>query len=173
GASAIDTIETIAEEEKLDCRFSRVPGYLHAPMDSGSKNESDSLKQEAELANTLGFDATYLDAIPHYNLPGVRFANQAKFHPRKYLAGLVETIPGQGSNVFEQSDAGEFDAEKRRVKVNGHWIAFERVIVATNNPLVGLANVAKATLFQTKLSLYSSYVLGARIAHDLLPIALI
>ena len=172
GASAIDTVEMIAEEEKLDCQFRRVPGYLHAPMDGGSKNESDSLKQEAELANTLGFDATYLDAIPHFNLPGVRFANQAKFHPRKYLAGLVETIPGQGSNVFEQSEAGEFDAEKRRVKVNGHWIAFERVIMATNNPLVGLASAAKATLFQTKLSLYSSYVLGARVPHDSLPMAL-
>ena len=172
GAAAIDTIETIVEEEKLDCGFSRVPGYLHAPMEGGSKNESDSLQQEAELAGTLGFDATYLDAIPHFNLPGVRFANQAKFHPRKYLAGLVETIPGEGSDVFEQSEAGEFDAEKRRVKVNGHWIAFERVIIATNNPLVGLASVPEATLFQTKLSLYSSYVLGANIPCDSLPSAL-
>jgi glycine/D-amino acid oxidase-like deaminating enzyme/nitrite reductase/ring-hydroxylating ferredoxin subunit len=172
GASAIDTIEMIVEEEKLDCRFSRVPGYLHAPIDGGSRNESDSLKQEAELADTLGFDATYLDAIPHFNLPGVRFANQAKFHPRKYLAGLIETIPRQGSDVFEQSEAGEFDAGKRRVKVNGHWIGFERVIMATNNPLVGLASVAKATLFQTKLSLYSSYVLGANVPRASLPIAL-
>ena len=172
GAAAIDTIAMIVEEEKLDCRFSRVPGYLHAPMDGGSKNESASLKQEAELANTLGFDATYVDAIPHFRLPGVRFANQAKFHPRQYLAGLVETIPGQGSNVFEQSEACEFDAEKRRVKVKDHWIAFERVIMATNNPLVGLASVAEATLFQTKLWLYSSYVLGASVPRDSLPIAL-
>jgi len=172
GAAAIDTIEMIVEQEKLDCQFSRVPGYLHLPMDGGSDNESNSIKQEAELANSLGFDATYLDAIPQFNLPAVRFANQAKFHPRKYLAGLVEAIPGQGSNIFEQSEAGEFDAKKRRVKVNGHWIAFERVIVATNNPLVGLANVAKATLFQTKLSLYSSYVLGANIPCDSLPSAL-
>ena len=49
-------------------------------------------------------------------------------------------------------------------KANGHWITFDRVAVLTNNPLVGFASVTAATLFQTKLSLYSSYVLGC--AHS-------
>ena len=37
------------------------------------------------------------------------------------------------------------------------------VILATHNPLMGNAGLLRATLFQTKLSLYTSYALGARL----------
>lgn len=172
GVAAIDQIEEIVEREKIECEFGRVPGYLHAPVDGDWESEAKKLKEEAKLANELGFDAEYVESVPHYGLPGIRFANQAKFHPRKYLAGLIEVISADGSHLFEESAAEEFDAEKRRAKVNGHWIQFERVVMATNNPLVGLASVTDATLFQTKLALYSSYVLGASVPSGSLPHAL-
>jgi len=38
--------------------------------------------------------ADYLDKVPYAQRPGIRFPNQAKFHPRKYLAGLVRQMPG-------------------------------------------------------------------------------
>lgn len=172
GAAAIEEIERIVTEEQSDCEFVRVPSYVHVREDGSSKKEASSLKKEADLAVKLGFDATYLDSAPYFNLPAVRFANQAKFHPRKYLRSLVEKIPGNGSHVFEKSAASEFDAEKRRVKVNRSWISFDRVVMATNNPLVGLANIAGATLLQTKLSLYTSYALGARLPANTIPEAL-
>jgi Rieske Fe-S protein len=56
--------------------------------------------------------------------------------------------------------------------VNGHWIGFDRVVMATNNPLVGLASVTSATLLQTKLSLYTSYVIGARVLSETVPEAM-
>jgi glycine/D-amino acid oxidase-like deaminating enzyme/nitrite reductase/ring-hydroxylating ferredoxin subunit len=171
GAAAIDQIEAIVREEKIECEFTRIPGYLHAPADGDWASESSKFKEEAKLANELLFDAEYLEAIPHFGVPGIRFANQAKFHPRKYLAGVLEKIPGDGSHVFEQSAAEEFDAEKRRAKVNGHWVQFDRLVVATHNPVLGMASVTEATLFQTKLSLYSSYVLGASVAAGSVPIA--
>ena len=110
-------------------------------VDASSKKEASSLKKEADLAAKLGFDAAYLNSAPYFNLPAVRFANQAKFHPRKYLRSLVAKISGSGSHVFEKSAASEFDAKKRRVKVNRNWISFDRVVMATNNPLVGLASM--------------------------------
>jgi Rieske Fe-S protein len=85
---------------------------------------------------------------------------------------LVEKISGNGSHVFEKSAADEFDAKKRRVKVNRSWISFDRVVMATNNPLVGLASITSATLLQTKLSLYTSYALGARVPANTVPEAL-
>jgi glycine/D-amino acid oxidase-like deaminating enzyme/nitrite reductase/ring-hydroxylating ferredoxin subunit len=172
GAAAIDEIERIVEEEGSDCDFTRVPAYLHVRVDGSSKKEASSLKKEADLAAKLGFDAVYLNSAPYFNLPAVRFANQAKFHPRKYLRSLVAKIPGNGSHVFEKSAASEFDAKKRRVKVNRNWISFDRVVVATNNPLVGLASITSATLLQTKLSLYTSYALGARVPLNTVPEAL-
>ena len=172
GAAAIDEIERIVAEEGIQCEFGRVPAYLHAPVDASSKKEASYLKKEADLAAKLGFDAAYLDSAPYFNLPAVGFANQAKFHPRKYLRSLVAKVPGSGSHVFEKSAASEFDAKKRRVRVNRHWISFDRVILATNNPLVGFASMTAATFFQTKLSLDTSYAFGARVPSNTIPEAL-
>jgi glycine/D-amino acid oxidase-like deaminating enzyme len=61
---------------------------------------------------------------------------------------------------------------KRRAKVNGHWISFDRVVMATNNPLVGLASITSATLLQTKLALYTSYAIGARVPSETIPEAI-
>jgi glycine/D-amino acid oxidase-like deaminating enzyme/nitrite reductase/ring-hydroxylating ferredoxin subunit len=172
GAAAIDEIERIVKEEESDCEFTRVPAYVHARVGGSSKKEASLLKKEADLAAKLGFDAAYLNSAPYFNLPAVRFANQAKFHPRKYLRSLVAKIPGSGSHVFENSAASEFDAKKRLIKVNGNWISFDRVVMATNNPLVGLSSIVGATLLQTKLSLYTSYALGGRVARGTIPEAL-
>jgi len=172
GAAAIDEIERIVGEEGIQCEFVRVPAYLHAPVGASSKKEASHLKKEADVAEKLGFEADYLDSAPHFSLPAVRFANQAKFHPRKYLQSLVAKVPGNGLHVFEKSAASEFDAKKRRVKVNGSWISFDRMVMATNNPLVGFARMMAATLFQTKLSLYTSYAFGARVPIGTIPEAL-
>ena len=172
GAAAIDEIEGIVREEAIDCEFTRVPAYVHLRKRDFSAKEISSLRKEAELAAKLGFDAEYLKAAPYFNLPAVRFANQAKFHPRKYLRALALKLPGNGSHVFEKSAAIEFDAKKQRVKINRSWIGFERVIMATNNPLVGLASITSTTLLQTKLSLYTSYAVGACVPLGTVPEAL-
>ena len=172
GAAAIEEIERIVREEEIECEFSRVPAYVHVRAGGPPAKEVRWLKKEADIAKKLGFDAAYQNSIPHFNLPGVHFADQAKFHPRKYLKSVVETIPGNGSHVFENSAATEFDAKTRRVKVNGKWTGFDRVVMATNNPLIGLDRLIDATLFQTKLSLYTSYALGARLPSNILPEAL-
>ena len=131
GAAALDEIEALVQSEDIDCEFTRLPAYLHVPLEGAKSGETAKLKEDANLAQKMGFDAAYLNAIPHFGVPGIRFANQAKFHPRKYLGGLIETIPGNGSHVFEKTAASEFDAEKRRVKANRHWISFDRVVIAT------------------------------------------
>src|SRR6266513_2465297 len=172
GAAALDESEALVQGEEIDCEFTRLPAYLHVPLDRAKSNETAKLKEDADLAQKMEFDAAYLNSIQHFGVPGIQFANQAKFHPRKYLAGLIETIPGNGSHVFEKTAAGKFDAEKRRVKANGHWLSFDRVVIATNNPLVGFASITAATLFQTKLSLYTSYALGGRVPSGTLPEAL-
>jgi glycine/D-amino acid oxidase-like deaminating enzyme/nitrite reductase/ring-hydroxylating ferredoxin subunit len=172
GAAAIDEIERMVSEEEIDCEFTRVPAYVHARVGGSPKKEAPLLKKEADVAAKLGFDAAYVESAPYFDLPAVRFANQAKFHPRKYLRSLVEKIPGNSSHVFEQSAATEFDAKKHRAKVNRNWIGFGRVVVATNNPIVGLASIASSTLLQTKLSLYTSYALGARVPPGTVPEAL-
>ncbi len=61
---------------------------------------------------------------------------------------------------------------RARVKANGHTVTCEDVVIATHNPLVGFGGMAGATLFQTKLALYTSYVIAGRVARGVVPDAL-
>ena len=104
--------------------------------------------------------------------PGVRVEAQARVHPRKYLAGLARAITARGGRVYEHSEAQEFCKEPLSVKVNGCTLTCDDIVVATHNPLVGLSSIAEATLFQTKLALYTSYVIGGRVPRGEVPDAL-
>lgn len=172
GFAAIDEIQRIVRKEGIDCEFTRAPAYVHMRTDGDPEKERPTLQEEAKIASDLGFDAVFLESIPYFNVPGVRYANQAKFHPRKYLRGVLEKIPGDNSHVFQESEAGEFDAERQRLQVNGHWISFDRVVIATHNPILGFAGMAWATIFQTKLALYSTYAIGAQIPKGAVPQAM-
>jgi glycine/D-amino acid oxidase-like deaminating enzyme/nitrite reductase/ring-hydroxylating ferredoxin subunit len=171
GMAAIDEIEQIVQNQNIACEFSRVPGYLHAPVTDGQADERATLKKDAKLANDFGFNAAYLDRVPFINTPGVRFADQAKFHPLKFLFALAKEVHGGGSHLFENSAVKEFDSKKKRARVNGNWINYDRVILATNNPLLGESSLLAGMIFQTKLALYSSYVIGAVISRGTVPIA--
>jgi len=163
GMAAIEKVESLAHAEAIDCEFRRCPGYLHAPARGQSRVE---LEREAAAAHELGIDAVLTPETPFRNLPGVLFTRQAIFHPLKYLAGLLRTIPGDGSHVFEKTAAGEID--DHTVRAPGGSVRFRHLILATHNPLVGDSSLLGATLFQTKLSLYTSYALGARIPSGLI-----
>ncbi|MDQ6623661.1 MAG: FAD-dependent oxidoreductase [Verrucomicrobiota bacterium] len=171
GAAAIDQIEEIAGNEKIECEFTRVPGYLHAPVSGGTRDERPGFREDAQLANEFGFDATYLDSVPHMNTPGVRFADQAKFHPLKYCGALANLIAGENGYLFEESEVSEFDAKKRRAKVGRHWIDYGLLVLATHNPLTGESGLVSSMVFQTKIALYTSYVVGARLPKNAIPAA--
>jgi glycine/D-amino acid oxidase-like deaminating enzyme/nitrite reductase/ring-hydroxylating ferredoxin subunit len=172
GLAAIAQIDTIVRDEEIECDFAWVPGFLHAPVDGWSGQEEKSLREEAALASDLGFDASFVDGVPFAGVPGIRFEDQARFHPRKYLAGLVRAITARGGQVYEHSAAEEFLEKPLRVRANGCTITCDDIVLATHNPLVGIGNLASATLFQTKLTLYTSYAVAGRVAPGTLPDAL-
>lgn len=172
GQAALEQIATTVETEMIDCDFGWVPGYLHAPWSGSRKNDAEELREDAELAQEFGFDAAYMDEVPFAELPGVRFANQARFHPLKYLAHLLERIPGRGSHVFENSEADKFHDDPRSVEVNGKTVRFDYAILATHVPLMGRSSLPAAAMFQTKMASYSSYVIAARVPKGRVPDAL-
>jgi glycine/D-amino acid oxidase-like deaminating enzyme/nitrite reductase/ring-hydroxylating ferredoxin subunit len=169
GCAAIDQIFQIARAEGLDCEFRLVPNYLHAPLQEAEEKHAKMLADEARIARELEIDATYHDAIPFFRLPGVEFRQQALFHPRKYLAGLLEKIPGSGSYVFENSEAEDFEDDPLSVRVGGHRVRGNYLVIATHTPLTGLSSKLGALTFQTKLSWKSTYAIGAKIAAGLVP----
>jgi glycine/D-amino acid oxidase-like deaminating enzyme/nitrite reductase/ring-hydroxylating ferredoxin subunit len=169
GRAAIDQIVTNIRNEKIECEFDWIPGYLHAAAGQDAGKEIASLRKDLQLADKLGFPAELLDSIPFINRPGIKFLHQAKFHPLKYLAALLRIIPGKGSHVFENSGSGEIQAKPLAVKIGQQKIRCSYLILATHTPLTGKTNLASATLFQSKLFLYTSYALGGKIPAGVLP----
>jgi glycine/D-amino acid oxidase-like deaminating enzyme/nitrite reductase/ring-hydroxylating ferredoxin subunit len=163
GLAAIATIDEVVREHAIDAGFEWVDGYLHASLKDETSQEPERLQEEAALARDLGFDAEYVESVPLVNRPGIRFPNQARIHPRSYLAGVAKAFVALGGRIYEHSAADEFQTDPRAVKAAGHVVRCEDVVIATHNPLVGLGGLVGATLFQTKLALYTSYVIAGRV----------
>jgi glycine/D-amino acid oxidase-like deaminating enzyme/nitrite reductase/ring-hydroxylating ferredoxin subunit len=192
GLAAIATIDDIIRREDIACDFAWVSGYLHAPVDASSQDiemAARELRDEAEAAARLGFDATFVDRAPYVNRPALEIADQARFHPRKYLGALLERLQADGVQVFEHAnveDISQASAAGFAVKVSDrdghgagdhgadhhHVITCKDVVIATHNPIVGAAGMVAASVLQTKLALYTSYVVGGRVERGRVPDAL-
>ena len=169
GAAAIDQIMGNIRSEDIACDFRWVPGYLHAPLDGATDQNREMLQREAEAAQALGIEAQFLPAVPCFGVPGVKFPHQALFHPRKYLSALAQKIPGNGSHIFEHTPAGEVRETPLTVMSGGFHIRCGYLVIATHNPRIGTASPLAATLFQSKLALYTSYAVGAKVPAGKLP----
>jgi len=171
GLAAIATIDEVVREHAIDASFEWIDGYLHVPADD-TERTGDDLKADATLANDLGFDAEYVATVPLIGRPGIRFTNQARIQPRAYLAGVAKAFITLGGRIYEHSSADDFCDDPRAVKVAGHSVHAEDFVIATHNPRVGLSGLAGATLFQTKLALYTTYVIAGRAPKGEVPDAL-
>jgi glycine/D-amino acid oxidase-like deaminating enzyme/nitrite reductase/ring-hydroxylating ferredoxin subunit len=171
GMAAIDQIVSLIRRHDIDCDFHWVPGYLHASLRDPDPRRIEELEREADAARDLGIRAELLPAVPLFEVPGVKFSQQAIFHPRKYLRALLGQIPGDGSHVFEQTSADEITDEPLTVKCGQHSIRGGYLVLATHTPLQGMTGTLSALLLQTKLALYTSYAIGGKIPQDRLPVA--
>ena len=173
GVAAIDQIYDIVQSTGGDAEFEWVPGFLHGGLDGSDARDRESLEKDAQLARELDFDAEFLDAVPFAKRPGVRFANQAKFHPYKYLKPMLKAIPGDGSYVFENTDATEVEESPLTVHANKFKNSLQ---LFDELPLTrrcwAKPGCSRARSFKSKLALYTSYVLGAKLPPNSLPKAL-
>jgi len=176
GLAALAEIERLVAELDIDCDFETVPGFLHLrPADDPAApraDEAGELRTEAEIAEELGFDAAFEPAVPLHATPGVRFERQARIHPLRYLAGLARAAVERGVRIREDSGAERFHEEPLRVDTRRGSVSCAEVVVATHNPLVGVAGSTAATLLQTKLALYTSYVVAGYVPRGVVPDAL-
>ncbi|MFN9109056.1 MAG: FAD-dependent oxidoreductase, partial [Bacteroidota bacterium] len=89
---AITWIERIVAVEGIECGFRRVPAFLY------TEHERDvtKLREELTAMRKAGLAARLTREVP-VRFPvraGIRVEAQAELHPRDYLRGLAERIPG-------------------------------------------------------------------------------
>jgi glycine/D-amino acid oxidase-like deaminating enzyme/nitrite reductase/ring-hydroxylating ferredoxin subunit len=154
--AALECIAQLVEEGGIDCDFERKANYVYAE----SAEEAGTLREEAEAAQRAGLDASFVEHTPlPYDVSGaIRLENQAQFHPRKYLLALAETIPGEGSQVFEQTTATNVkNGEPCTVETDRGTLRAKDVVVATHLPF------EDSGLFFTKAHPHRSYAVAAPI----------
>lgn len=164
-SAAVTRIESIASLEDIDCDFERVDGYLFL----GGDSTPDELDRELAATHRAGLtDVEMVEKAPFDfwdSGPALRFPRQAQFHPIKYLNGLTRAILRDGGQIFSHTHAEKIeDGEPCRVTTtDGHVIAADHIVVATNSP------VNDWVILHTKQSAYRSFVIGARVPRGSIP----
>jgi len=153
--AAIELIRTLARTVTPRCDLTPVPGFLY----SESADDAGALNDEMEAAREAGLVVSMTQDVP---LPfpvaaAVRFEDQARFHPRRYLVPLAEEIVRGGGRVFTETRVLDIEGgEPCRVETDRGPITAGHVLVATHSPLNKL-------FLQTRVAPYRSYVLALRV----------
>jgi glycine/D-amino acid oxidase-like deaminating enzyme/nitrite reductase/ring-hydroxylating ferredoxin subunit len=163
-STAIDRIETIVRQERIDCDFQRLDGYLF--LAAGDKRET--LERELDAARRAGLRAVNLiERAPFSSFdtgPCLRFPNIAQFHPLKYLAHLARAIEQAGGRIFCDTHADSVEGGVPAVVQAGRQVVTaDAVVVATNVPINDRVTI------HTKQAPYMTYVIAARVAPGAVP----
>ncbi|KPU43802.1 gamma-glutamylputrescine oxidoreductase [Oxobacter pfennigii] len=155
---ALNFIAGIIKEKNIDCNFERQSAYCYTQSDQYVEQISDEVKTASEL----GINASYAEEIP---LPidikcAVRFDNQARFHPLKYLLPISRDITDSGSYIFENTRAVDIKEGDTVTVVteNGRKVNAKYLIIASHYPFVNMEGLYFSRLFPER-----SYALGIKI----------
>jgi len=166
--AAIDRIEQICMREQIQCDFHRVDGYLFL----GKGDDRSTLEKELDAAHRAGLSRVELlvkAPVRSFDTgPCLRFPRQGQFHPTKYFDGVTAAILKAGGRIYTQTRALEIsDGSPVEVRTQGGaTIRASVVVVATNTPVKDRFRI------HTKQAPYRTYVIGARVAKDSVPLGL-
>ncbi|HEY0165066.1 MAG TPA: FAD-dependent oxidoreductase [Sphingomicrobium sp.] len=135
--AAINRIEAICRDENIDADFARLDGLL-VPAEPKHMRE---LEQEYDACRSLGVDVEWTDEAPVPMPEGtraLRFPNQARFHPLKYIRGLTQAIESRGGRIHGGTVFSSDQEEDGAVIIEteaGHRIRGKAAMFATNSPV--------------------------------------
>ncbi|MFZ7121058.1 MAG: FAD-dependent oxidoreductase [Eubacteriaceae bacterium] len=159
---SINFIENTVNELNINCDFTKQSAYVF----TNDSNYIRAIKDEFSTACNLEIDARFVENIP-IPIPikgAVEFQNQAQFHPRKYLMHLAKLINGDGSFIFENSEAVHINRSNPcKVKlINQQTISAKYVIVASHFPFCDSIGLYFAKMYTER-----SYIIGLKIKEAL------
>lgn len=160
---AVEHVARVSTELGVDCELERCAAFTYVQ----DQQSVDQVRGEVDAAQQAGLNASFVTQTP---LPfpvaaAVRVQDQAQFHPRKYLLGLLADLTAAGGRVFERSRVVDLDEGDpcRVVTEAGATVTARDVVVATHYPVFD-----RALLF-ARLSVKRELVVAAEIPEDAAP----
>lgn len=158
--AAVDRIASILKKERIACDFKRLDGILGLARGQ----QVSLLEDELEACHRLGYAgvrwATKDELARLKTTRGLCFPEQARFHPVKYLNGLLRKIEGRGGEIYAHSPVVALAETRTGVTLTtaaGHKVRAKHAVVATNSP------IEPRLAIHSKQTPYRSYVLGAEV----------
>lgn len=135
--AAVNRIEAICADEGIDADFRRLDGFL-VPAEAAHMGD---LEQEFDACGSIGVEVEWTSEPP-IDLPkgtrALRFPNQGRFHPLKYVCGLIRAIEARGGRLYGSTVYVDHSEEDGGVTVeteNGRKIRAGAAVFATNSPV--------------------------------------
>jgi len=134
---AFNDIRALVTRENIACDWHIADNYVY----TAEQKTVAKLQHEAAVAGALGLPASFVTtgALPFAIQGAVKFAGQAYFNAAKYVRALADIVDGNGSFVFENSEAIKIDENQLcRVKTAHGTVTATTLIVATKVPAAPL-----------------------------------
>ena len=135
--AAINRVEAICGDEAIEADFQRLDGYL-VPAEAAHQSDHE---KEYEACRSIGVKVEWADDVP-VPLPSgtraLRFPDQARFHPLKYVRGLIKAIEGRDGRIHGGTVYVDHREEDERVVIEteaGRKVNAKAAVFATNSPV--------------------------------------
>ena len=156
--AAVDRIEENLKREKIACDFTRLDGILGLARGQDAKLLDDELKACHQVGYPEVRRAHKSELQRLKSRDGLVFPEQGRFHPLKYLDGILKAAQRRGAELYADTCVSAIEETARGVLVTtetGFRVRARAAIVATNGPI----NTKLA--IHSKQAPYRTYVFAA------------
>lgn len=165
-SDAIKLIEGHINSLAIECEFARTEAYLF----SQDEDETKELDRILNASLEAGLDAGYvLDLpIPVAFEKAVRFNDQAKFHPMKYLNGIAKAFESIGGQIVGQCRVTSVDESEEMLSISTSQgrISAKNIVYATHIP-------PGINLLHLRCAPWRSYAMAVKLSNGNYPDGLI
>ena len=142
-AAALMEYRRIIADRNIDCDLEQQDAWVYG-------SNAAQLRKEAEAAAALGLPATFVEEtkLPFPTAGAVRFANQAQFHPLKFLQAISEPLTIYENTSVQSVEGNQIITTRGRVQA-------EQIVFACHYPFVNFPGMYFARMHQER-----SYVIA-------------
>lgn len=142
-AAALEEYRRIIADRNIDCDLEQQDAWVYG-------SNAAQLRKEAETAAALGLPAFFVEEtkLPFPTAGAVRFANQAQFHPLKFLQAISEPL-----TIYENTSVQSVE-ENQIITTRGR-VQAEQIVFACHYPFVNFPGMYFARMHQER-----SYVIA-------------
>jgi len=157
---AIEWLFETAENLSIECDLSRDFACTYSLKSA----DQEMFEEEKEVCRKLGLPLTPIaeGEYPVRFVHSIALADQARFHPVKFLSALADHLVRNGVSIFENSAVDEIYEDETGVMfdVEGRTLRAEKLVVATNYPTFD------SGMFIARLAPYRSYAMAVEWHHE-------